>query len=115
MSSDCEKRQPKELATKMFAKPVFAISWPLFLMFFFVLVSWPIRNIALVVWVYGSHAYFHDGIYVLPGKPIRFSNGVDVPAWPDLVTGFGAFIITTFGLTLLLIFALRFYEKHFAK
>jgi hypothetical protein len=68
-----------------------------------------------VCWVYGSHAYFHDGIYVLSGKPVRFSNGVEAPKLPDLVTGFGAFIATVFGLTMLLIFALRFYERYFAR
>ena len=82
-----------------------------FLTLVLLFVSWPIRNIALVCWVYGSQAYFHDGIRVLPGKPIKFSNGVKAPMLPDLVTGFGAIVITVFGLTILLIFLLRFYER----
>jgi hypothetical protein len=32
-----------------------------------------------------------------------------------MVTGFGAFIITFFGLTILLILGLRYYERHFAR
>jgi hypothetical protein len=113
MASDHEKEQPRDLATRMFAKPAFTISWMAFLGILVTFVSWPVRNIALVCWVYGSQAYFHDGIRVLPGKPVRFTNGVEAPTLPDLVTGFGAFIITVFGLTMLLIFALRFYERHF--
>jgi hypothetical protein len=115
MTSDHEKEQPKDLAARMFAKSSFTISWMAFLGILVTFVSWPIRNIALVCWVYGSHAYFHDGIHVLPGKPVKFSNGVEAPTLPDLVTGFGAFIITVFGLTMLLIFALRFYGRHFAR
>jgi hypothetical protein len=54
-------------------------------------------------------------VFIMPGKPVRFSNGLEVPALPDMVTGFGAFIITFFGLTILLILGLRYYERHFAR
>ena len=96
----------------MFAKPYFAISWVVFLGGIFLFVGWPVRNIALVCWVYGSDGYFHKGIRVLSGKPVRFSDGALAPILPDLITGFGAFFIIVGGLTLLAILALRFYERH---
>ena len=103
--------QRKHLDERLFKRAEFILPWFAFLILVLLFVSWPIRNIALVCWVYGSQAYFHDGIRVLPGKPIKFSNGVEAPMLPDLVTGFGAFVITVFGLTILLIFLLRFYER----
>ncbi|HKT87224.1 MAG TPA: hypothetical protein VJQ59_02225 [Candidatus Sulfotelmatobacter sp.] len=77
-----------------------------------VLLGWPIRNVLLVCWVYGSDAYFHHGIRVLAGKPIRFSNGALAPALPDMITGLGFFFLTTLGLTLFVYAALRSYERH---
>ena len=76
-----------------------------------VFVAWPLRNMVLVLWVYGSHAYFHEGIRVLAGKPIQFSTGANVPLLHDLVTGFAAFFIPVLGLTALLIWGLRVYER----
>jgi len=73
---------------------------------------WWVRNIALVCWVYGREAYFHGGIRVLPGKPTRFSTGEPVPQLPDIVTGFSYFIVVALGLSLLLIFGLRAYERY---
>jgi hypothetical protein len=64
----------------------------------------------LVAWVYGWHGYFHDGIRVLRGKPIMFSTGQPAPMLPDLVTGFGYFLMVTGGLTALLVLGLRAYE-----
>ena len=113
MGSDLEQKEQRDLATRIFAKPYFAISWVAFLSGMFLLVSWPMRNIALVCWVYGSNGYFRRGIRVLSGKPIRFSDGELVPILPDLVTGFGAFFITVGGVTLLAILALRFYERRY--
>jgi len=107
-------REPKEqgdLATRIFAKPYFAISWVAFLGSMFLLVGWPMRNVALVCWAYGPDGYFERGIRVLPGKPIKFSDGELVPLLPDVVTGFGAFFMTVVGLTLLAILALRLYER----
>jgi len=74
-------------------------------------VAWPLRNIALACWVHGWDAYSQAGLRVLPGKPTKFSNGELVPTFPDLVTGFTAFFATALGLTFLLIFALRLYER----
>ena len=105
--------QPERLEKRLFDNSKFLIGWIGCLMVFEIFVSWPLRNIALVFWVYGSQGYFHEAIRVLPGKPTRFSNGVQVPTLPDLVTGFGSFFITVLGLTFLLIFTLRFYDRHF--
>ena len=99
----------------MFKRPAFILPWLGFLSVVLLFVTWPLRNFALVCWVYGSRAYFRDGVRVLPGKPIRFSTGVEAPTVPDFVTGFGAFIITVLGLTLLLVFALRVYERQFRR
>lgn len=108
-----EQERQRDLATRMFAKPYFAISWAVFLGGMVLLVGWPIRNIALVCWVYGSDGYFNKGIRVLSGKPVRFSDGELAPILPDLVTGFGAVFVTVGGLTLLAILVLRFYERHY--
>jgi hypothetical protein len=113
MESGSRREQQRDFATRMFAKPYFAISWVVFLGGIVLFVGWPIRNIALVCWVYGSDGYFHKGIRIPPGKPVRFSDGALVPILPDLITGFGAIFITVGGLTLLAILALRFYERHY--
>jgi len=105
----------EHLDERLFKSFKFILPWIGFLMVILFFVSWPLRNIALVCWVYGSQGYFHDGIRVLPGKPVRFSSGADAPMLPDLITGFGAFIITVFGLTMLLIVILRVYERHFSR
>jgi hypothetical protein len=48
---------------------------------------------------------------LLPGKPIRFSTGELAPRWADVATGFGFFAVVVFGLSLVLIFGLRRYER----
>ena len=110
---DQPSSQPPRLDARLLSDTKFVVAWVGVLAVFLLFVGWPLRNIALVLWVYGSRGYFDEGIRVLPGKPIRFSNGVEAPTLPDLVTGFGAFFITVLGLTLLLIYGLRFYERHF--
>jgi len=63
----------------------------LFFLLFLVLmvcVTWPLRDIALVYWVYGSAAYHEQGIRVVDSKPTRFSNGQVAPHPADLATGF---------------------------
>ena len=106
--------QPKRLDS-LLRNPRFGFPWVVLNGIGLFCVSWPLRNIALVCWVYGIHGYFHDGIRVLYGKPVRFSTGVVAPTFPDIVTGFGAFIITVFSVTMLMIFVLRFYERHFRR
>lgn len=113
MESVPGQEQKRDLATRIFAKPYFAICWVIFLGAIVLFVGWPLRNAALVWWAYGSDGYFQKGIRVLSGKPVRFSDGALVPIVPDLITGFGAVFITAGGLTLLAIFALRFYERRY--
>lgn len=100
------------LATRAFKNRRFQSGWVFSLAAFVIFIAWPIRNTVLVCWVYGTEAYLRDGIRVLPGDPIRFSNGVLAPELPDIVTGFGIFLITTIGLSVALFFALRLYERH---
>jgi hypothetical protein len=107
--------QLPDLASRILEKKSFQAAWAIFLFLLVIFVSWPIRDFFLVCWVYGSDAYFHHGMRVLPGKPVRFSNGQLVPQLLDMVTGFGAFFVTVAGLSLLLIFALRLYERHSRK
>ncbi|NOS70100.1 MAG: hypothetical protein HOP33_09240 [Verrucomicrobia bacterium] len=99
------------LESKLFSKTWVQLAWIIFLVVIIRTVAWPLRNIALVGWVYGWDAYSQDGLRVLPGKPTKFSNGELVPTFPDLVTGFTAFFATALGLTFLLIFGLRLYER----
>jgi hypothetical protein len=103
--------KPKDLATKIFDDRRFQGAWAIFL-FLLLIVTEPLRRVLLVWWVYGKDAYLH-GMRVIPRKPLRFSNGVPVPQLIDMITGFGIFFATTLGLSLALIFALRFYEHHF--
>jgi hypothetical protein len=83
----------------------------LFLLLALITVSFPIQRVLLVFWVYGRDGYFHQGIRVLPRKPLRFSDGVLVPQELDILIGAGMFALTTFGLSFALIFALRLYER----
>jgi hypothetical protein len=112
MSKIQQSGPKKDLATRVFNNFYFDIAWILFLGAVVRLV-WPIRNALLVLWVYGSDAYFHQGIRVIKNKPTIFSNGAASPDLPNMVTGFGVFLIAVLGLSLLLVYALRFYEKHF--
>jgi hypothetical protein len=101
--------QSDDLASRAFSNPIFALAWVAFLAFV-LRQFWWIRNAALVWWVYGRDAYRH-GMRVLPGTPIRFSNGQLAPDGPDLATGFAFFMLVVLGLSLLLIFGLRTFER----
>src|SRR5436853_2206383 len=106
---------PRDLATRLFKKPLFAVAWIAFLVAIFKFVSYPVREFALVWWFYGSNEYFHGGIRVVEGGhgrgPTRFSDGQLVPGVLDVVTGFLTLAITFFGLSILLVVVLRFYER----
>jgi hypothetical protein len=104
----------KDLATRVFNNFYFDIAWILFLAVV-LRVVWPLHDIWLVLWVYGRDGYFKQGIRVISSKPTIFSNGVESPDFPNMVIGFVVFLTTVFGLSLLLIYALRFYERHFSK
>lgn len=112
-----ERRNLKadDLPSRVFEHRIFAPIWIVFLALVVTFVGWPIRDALLVCWVYGRDAYFHQGIRVVPGKPIRFSDGSLAPQLADMVTGFGIFFATTLGLSLALFFALRFYDRRCAK
>jgi len=102
----------KPLEQRVFGNSYFAVSWVVFLAAVIYFVSWPLRNVALVCWTYGTRGYFQDGIRVLSGKPVHFSNGVPASSLPDFVTGAGAVLGTFFGLTFLLVSTLRMMERH---
>jgi uncharacterized membrane protein len=108
-------QQPKLIDERLFKRNSFWFI--LFVLFspFLIYVSWPIRNIVLVCWFYGIHGYFKDGIRVSPDKPFKFSTGAEVAGLPDFVTGLGAFLFTVIGLSLMLTFAFRFYERYFGR
>ena len=107
-----QKQKKNDLADRVFSNFYFAIAWFLFLAVV-VRVVWPLRNMWLVVWVYGRDGYLKQGIRVVSEKPTIFSNGVRPPDFPNVVTGFAVFLTTVFGLSLLLVYALRFYERCF--
>lgn len=115
MASNHDTEKPKDLAGRLFENIYFTIPWIAFLAVVIRFVSWPLRDCLLVWWVYGKDAYFRDGVRVVSSKPTIFSTGASAPQLPNLVTGFGAFFVTVFGLSLLLIFLLRFYERRFKK
>jgi hypothetical protein len=103
--------ESEDLAARLFKNSHFILAWFGLIACVLVFVAWPIRNFALVCWVYGSDAYFQQGIRVLPGRPVRFSNGQLAPGIPDTITAFGAFLITVGLLTASLLLALRLYER----
>jgi hypothetical protein len=107
--------KPRDLAGRLFENLYFTISWIAFLAAVMRFVSWPLRDCVLVCWVYGRDAYFRDGVRVVSAKPTVFSTGASAPQLPNLITGFGAFIVTAFGLSLLLVSLLRFYERRFKR
>ena len=103
--------EPADLTSRVFKDWRFPLAWIPLLFSFLIFVSEPIRRFLLVVWFYGSDAYFQRGIRALSVKPPRFSNGELVPIWMDCITGMGTFLVTTLGLSLLLFLGLRFYER----
>ena len=111
MATNPNRARPRDLADRLFRNPFFTVPWIAVLIVILRFVSWPVRDFALVCWVYGSDAYFHGGIRVVRQKPTTFSNGELAPGLPDFVTGALAFGVTAFGLSLMLILVLRCYER----
>ena len=101
----------ENLPVRMLNKPGFALGWIVFLAVILKQFWW-VRDVFLVWWVYGRDAYFREGVRVLPGKPIKFSNGQPAPAFQEFVTGSAFFFVVVFGLTAILIAALLLYERH---
>jgi hypothetical protein len=104
--------EAEDLGTRTFNGPL-AIIWALFLFALFGFAGMPLRNALLVCWVRGADAYLHQGIRVLKGRPLVFSDGMAVPTLPASVTLISVFVAIVFGLSFLLLFGLRFYERHF--
>ena len=108
------KSQPtQDLASRTFENKLFQLIWAVSLMAVVTFVSFPIQRVLLVWLVYGRQAYSKHLVYVVPRKPLRFSDGVLVPQHLDILTGAGMFVVTVFGLTLALFFGLRLYERFF--
>jgi|SRR5579883_1290433 len=105
--------EPDDLANRVFGSTKFQLAWVLWLGLFFAYIGIPCQRFLVICWVRGAEAYFDKGIRVLPGKPVKFSDGQPVPSLPDAVTGFTVFLIVALGLSLLMFHALRFYERHF--
>lgn len=112
MSTIHQSEPNTDLAARAFHNFYFAVGWLLFLTFVLRLVQ-PLQDALLVFWVYGRHAYFQQGIRVVKHKPTIFSNGMASPDLPNMVTGFGTFLVIVFGLSWLLVSALHLYERHF--
>jgi hypothetical protein len=100
----------EDLGTRTFSGP-FAIVWALFLFLLVGIVGVRLRNALLVCWVRGADAYLHHGIRVLKGQPLKFSDGALVPRLPAALLFFAVFVVVVFGLSFLLLFALRIYDK----
>ena len=111
MIGDQDPTKLGSISERLFNRSGFAFLWVVFMGFFFTYVAWPLRNIVLVCWVLGSRAYFHEGVRVVGGKPVRFSDGTLVPAFLDIATGIGTFFVTGFGLIFLLLFSVRCYLR----
>jgi len=111
--SSSQTQKPTDLAWRVFNHRVFPLVWIPILVLVLLFITEPVRLVILVYWVYGRDAYAHQGIRVIPHKPLHFSDGTLVPQWQDMVTGFGMFFVTTLGLSLALFFGLRLYERRF--
>ena len=100
-----------KLATRILNHSYLGVLWFGLVLAVLVFVGWPIRNAALVCWVYGTDAYFNQGIRVVPGKPTRFSNGDIAPSFPDFITGFAAFFVTVAFMIAAFELFLRIYSR----
>ena len=87
------------------------LPWLLSIGLGFTFIGLPIQRVLLVLWVRGSDAYFHQGIRVLKGKPVRFSDGQLVPTFPDFIAGMAMFLIIGLIATGLYLLCLRFQER----
>jgi hypothetical protein len=105
--------EPTDLASRVFENTKFQLAWILWLGLVLVFMGIPFQRFLVVCWVRGVDAYFSEHIRVLPGKPVKFSDGQPVPSLPDAVTGFVVFLVVALGLSLLIFHGLRFYERHF--
>ena len=113
---DESDQQAEHSDQRLLKRTKFWFAFYIFLFLVFWFVTWPLHYVAMVCWVYGSHAYFHDGIRVLTEhKRQAFSDGTEIPVIVDMVTQFGVVMVTFIIPILLLRYALRFYERHFGQ
>jgi hypothetical protein len=105
------KAEPtRGLADRAFNNFYFTICWFVFLTVAVKLI-WPIRNMLLVFWVYGTDAYYNQGIRVIKNKPTTFSNGALCPDLPDFLTGMPIFLGTVLGLSILMYWLLQLFDR----
>jgi len=105
----------KDLVSRVFDNKLFEFLWLVFLLVFLTVVSFRIQRILLVCLVYGWQAYAQHRIYVIPTKPLRFSDGTLVPQHLEAATGLGIFAVTVVGLTLALRIGLRLYDRYVSR
>ncbi len=108
--SGTENDRP-DLATRVFQNRAFELGWIIFLATFEMFVTFPVQRVLVVWWAYGLDAYYNHGVRVVPRKPLRFSTGALVPQNLEIITGVGLFLVTFFGLTFALFYALRSYDR----
>ena len=105
--------EPTDLASRLFENTKFQLAWVLWLCLVFEFVGVPFQRFLVVCWVRGLDAYLTQHMRVLPGTPVKFSDGQSVPSFPNALTGFAVFLVVVFGLSLLMFHGLRLYERHF--
>ena len=104
--------RPRSLAARFFGNKLLLPAWLVLVAIVFNSVGVPLGNALLVCWVRGAHAYLHEGVRVVKDGELKFSDGVTVPGFPAAVIGILVFSVFAWGLTFLLLLALRAYEKH---
>ena len=110
MKDEQSERPP--LSERVFDYWFVTLPWILFVGAVFVFVGMPFARMLVVCCLKGTDAYFHEGIGIPKSKhPLHFTDGSIVPELPYFVANFAVFIAMVGGLSLLLIHALRRYEK----
>ena len=88
------------------------LPWILCVGALFVFVGMPFARMLVVCCLRGTDAYFRQGIRIPRSKhPLHFTDGGIVPELPYFLATFAVFIAMVGGLSLLLIYILRFYER----
>ena len=76
-------------------------------------VTVPVSKAVIVCLVYGTHAYFRDGIRVTDAKPARFTNGELVPGVVGAVIPIVSVLLTLLLIGLLLECSVKFLRRRF--
>jgi hypothetical protein len=110
MSSEQPYRPP--LSETVFEKNRVTLPWIVFVGALFVFIGMPFAKALVVCWVKGWDAYFREGIRIPKGKhPLHFTDGSIVPELPYALANFAVFFSIVGGLSVLLLYALRVYER----